>query len=144
MGEPTVFQDDAAQTARALEVTAASFVNGMNLGGSCAPGIGINMNEGAIVGTPEQFTLLNQSGAARVPQTSQSIGGFPFVDRVADAVPWPGSGGTEGTAPDGSVRFGTNPTNAAKAAADPSIDGTIVPIANSVLNSLAEGWVAAV
>ena len=144
MGEPTVFQDDAAATARALEVVGASFANGMNLGGSCACGIGINMNEGAVVGTPEQFTLEDQFEDARVPQISQSIGGFPFVDRVADAVPWPGSGGTEGTLPDGSIRFGTNPTNAAKLAADPSIDGTIVPIANSVLNDLATGWEAAI
>ena len=142
MGEPTVFQDDAAQTARALEVPASDFQNGMNLGGSCAPGIGINMNEGAVVGTPEQFTLLDQFGNARVPQISQSIGGFPFVDRVADAVPWPGSGGTEGTLPDGAVRFGTNPTNAAKAAADPSIDGTLIPNDNCALESLAAGWTA--
>lgn len=142
MGEPTVFQDDAAATARALEVVGASFANGMNLGGSCAPGVGINMNEGAVVGSPEQFTLEDQFEDARVPQVSQSIGGFPFVDR--SSVAWPGSGGTEGQLPKGSIRFGTNPTNAAKAAADPSIDGTIIPIANSVLNTLGEGWVAAI
>lgn len=141
MGEPTIFQDDAAKTAREAEVVAASFDNGMNLGGSCAPGLGINMNEGSVVGTPEQFTLLDQRGNARVPQTSQSIGGLPFVDR--SSVPWPGSGGTEGTLPDGSIRFGTNPTQAAKDA-DPALDGTLVPIANAVLNNITEGWVAAV
>jgi hypothetical protein len=150
MGEPTFFQDDAAETARALEVVGASFVNGANMGGSCAPGLGINMNEGAVVGTPEQFTLLMQDGVtARVPQFSQSIGGFPFVDRVADAVPWPGSGGTSGALPEGAVRFGDNPTNPAKEAAvagnsGPSIDGTVAAIANSTLVTIEAGWVAAV
>jgi hypothetical protein len=140
MSEPTFFQDDAAATARALEVTAASFVNGANLGGSCAPGIGINMNEGAVVGTDEQFTLLDQFGNAREAQISQSIGGFPFVDRVADAVPWPGSGGTEGTAPDAVIQFGTLPTNAEKVA-DPALDGTITSDGNSTLTTLSAGWV---
>lgn len=146
MGEPTFFQDDAAQTARALEVTAASFANGMNLGGSCAPGIGINMNEGAVVGTPEQFTLLDQGNKftpedprAREPAFSQSIGGFPFVNRVAAAVPYPGSGGTPTTLPEGSIRFGDNPTNAEKVA-DPDLDGTMTFIGNSTLSVLADGW----
>ena len=146
MGEPTVFQDDAAQTARALEVVGASFANGMNLGGSCAPGIGINMNEGAVVGTPEQFTLLDQGNyandfvpVARTAQISQSIGGFPFVDRVAAAVPYPGSGGTEGILPESVIRFGDAPTQAAKDAA-PELDGTIIPIGNATLASLAAGW----
>lgn len=139
MGEPTMFQDNIAQTARALEVPAASFQNGMNLGGSCAPGIGINMNEGAVVGTPEQFTLLDQFENAREAQISQSIGGFPFVERDG-TVPYPGSGGTEGTLPDAVIRFGTMPTQAAKDAADPSIDGTMVLIGNSTLSVLADGW----
>lgn len=140
MGELTYFMDDAAQTARALEVTAADFTNGMNLGGSNAPGIGINMNEGAVVGTPEQFTLLDQHGNARAAQISQSIGGFPFVDRVADAVPYPGSGGTAGTLPDAVIRFGTTPTQAAKDAAS-ELDGTVIPVGNSTLSVLATGWV---
>ena len=69
---PTFFQDDSEQ--RPLEVTSASWVNGMNAGASNAPGIGINMLQGAIVGTPEQFTLLDQAGDARVPQASAQIG----------------------------------------------------------------------
>ena len=151
MSEPTYMMDAAAQTARAAEVTGADFTNGMNLGGSCAPGIGINMNKGAVVGTPEQFTLLDQGSlfgpvapAARDPQTSQFIGGLPFVDRVADAVPWPGSGGVSGTLPDASIRFGDNasPTYAEKLA-DSSLDGTITPIANADLLVLATGWAAA-
>jgi hypothetical protein len=147
MGEPTVFQDDAAATARALEVTGASFANGMNLGGSCAPGLGINMNEGAVVGTPEQFTLEDQFENVRVPQIGQSIGGLPYVDR--SSIDWPGSGGLPGTEPDASIRFGDNPTNPEKEAAvagnsGPSIDGTITPIANATLVTLGAGWVAAV
>jgi hypothetical protein len=136
MGEPTFFQDDAAATARALEVTAASFVNGVNLGGSCAPGIGINMNEGAVVGTDEQFTLLDQFGNPRAAQISQSIGGYPFVANSA----YPSSGGTEGTAPDAVVQFGTLPTNAEKVA-DPALDGTITTLGNSTLTTLGAGWV---
>ena len=146
MGEPTVFIDDAAVAARSAEVPAASFANGMNLGGSNAAGVGINMNEGAVVGEPQQFTLLDQGNLAdgftpapRVPQTSQHIGGYPYVAAVA----YPSSGGVSGVLPEASIRFGTTPTNAAKEA-DPALDGTLTPIANSVLNSLAEGWVAAV
>ena len=148
MSVPTFFQDDAAVTARALEVVGASFDNGMNVGGSNAPGIGINMLKGAIVGTPEQFTLLDQGTQAndftpevRAPQISQSIGGFPYVDR--STVPWPGSGGTEGVEPEGSIRYGDNelPTYD-QIVADGELSGTITPIANATLNTLALGWVA--
>ena len=72
MGNPTSFRDDSGL--RPLEVTDASWDNGMNWAGSNAPGIGINFGEGAVVGTPEQFTLLDQAGEARVPQTSAQIG----------------------------------------------------------------------
>ena len=150
MSEPTFLQDDAAVTARALEVVGASFANGMNLGGSCAPGIGINMLKGAVVGSPEQFTLLDQGNlansftpAARDPQTSQSIGGLPYVDR--STVDWPGSGGLSGVLPEASIRYGdnTSPSYAAKVA-NPALDGTITPIANCDLLSLSAGWVAEV
>lgn len=139
----TAFVDDTAVTARKLEVTGANFDNGMNVGGSNAPGVGVNMLEGAIVGTPEQFTLLMQSGDTRVPQISQAIGGFPFVDRVADAVPYPGSGGTEGTLPDGALRYGPQTTQADKDS-DPDLDGAMTFTSNCTLNDIAVGWVAAV
>jgi len=148
MSIPTFFQDDVAATVRAVEVAGASFDNGMNLGGSNAPGIGINMLKGAIVGTPEQFTLLDQGTQAndftpevRAPQISQSIGGFPYVDR--STVPWPGSGGTPGVAPEGSIRYGDNelPTYD-QIVANGELSGTITPIANATLNTLALGWVA--
>ena len=139
MGEPTIFVDNTANAARALEVPNASFENGANNAGSCACGLGINMNEGAVVGTPEQYTLLDQFGNARDSQISQSIGGFPFVDR--SSIDWPSSGGTEGTAPDSTIEFGTLPTQAAKDA-DPSLDGTITVTNTASLVDLAIGWEA--
>lgn len=158
MGEPTIFVDNAARTARETELGNAAtnaFQNGMNNGGSNACGIGINMNEGAVVGTPPQFTLLDQFGNARDSQISQSIGGLPNVPRTGNvATTWDrsqplysasgaaSSGGTEGTAPDSTIEFGTNPTNAAKEAADPSIDGDLTVINTSSLETLAAGWEA--
>ncbi len=152
--EATYFIDDIAQTAREAEVTAADFDNGMNLGASNACGIGINMNEGAIVGTPEQFTLLDQNGLARAGQISQHISGLGSVPRTGDQeFTWDrsqplytpagaaSSGGQVGTLPDSTVRFGDAPTQAAKDAAEPSIDGTIIPIGNATLTTLAGGWV---
>lgn len=125
MGEATFFIDETARTARELEVVNASFVNGMNNGGSCAPGIGINMNEGAVVGTDEQFTLLDQAAAARTPQDSQHIGG---------------SGLGAGSAVTAPVRWGDAPTQAAKDA-DSALDGTITDNGSSTLTTLNVGWV---
>ena len=69
---PTAFRDDS--NVRDTEVPNADWDAGMNWGGSNAPGIGINMLQGAIVGTPEQFTLIDQFGDVRVPQVSAQIG----------------------------------------------------------------------
>tara|TARA_R110000851_G_scaffold129651_1_gene262739 strand:+ start:22622 stop:22957 length:336 start_codon:yes stop_codon:yes gene_type:complete len=74
MTKATFYTNDAAVTGRAIEVPAASFLNGMNLGASNAPAIGINVGVTNIVGTDEQFTLLDQAGVARTPQLSQIIG----------------------------------------------------------------------
>ena len=133
----TYFQDAAARALRETEVVGASFANGMNMGGSCSMGIGINMLEGAVVGTDEQFTLLDQQGNARDSQTSQSIGGYPYVD----SDDYPSSGGTPGTEPDAAISFGDAPTQAAKDA-DPSLDGTISFTETSSLVTLGAGWVA--
>ena len=130
MGSPaTYFIDDTAVTARALEVPNASFVNGANNAGSCAPCIGINMLEGAVIGTPAQYTLLDQFGNARAAQISQHIGGSGL------------DVGSSGTLPDAVSRYGDSPTQAAKDA-DPDLDGTITATANCTLNTLALGWVA--
>ena len=75
MTAPTCYIDTVAVTARKSEVTGADWDSGVNAAASCAPGIGINAGGGTIVGTPEQFTLLNQAGNSRAPQDSQQIGG---------------------------------------------------------------------
>ena len=132
----TYFQDDTARGLREAETPDASFVNGMNMGGSCSMGVGINMLEGEVVGTDEQFTLLDQFGNARAAQISQSIGGFPHVP----STDYPSSGGQEGTLPDAIIRFGNAPTQAAKDG-DPALDGTIIFTGDSTLTTLLGGWV---
>ena len=62
---------------RSSEVPDASWTSGCNVPGLNAPGIGINIGGGAIVGTPEQFTLLDQNGDARNPQKSGGVGMEP-------------------------------------------------------------------
>lgn len=69
---PTSFRDDSE--VRSVELPNASWTDGMNWAASNAPGIGINQGLGAVVGTPEQFTLLDQNGDARTPQKSAQIG----------------------------------------------------------------------
>ena len=71
--EPTSFLDATSVAARALEVPLASFDNGMNLGGSNAPGIGI-ATAGEIQ-TQNLDELLDQDDDPRTPQNSQHIGG---------------------------------------------------------------------
>mgnify|MGYP000114030838 CR=1 FL=1 len=80
---PTSYVDTIAISLRMSEVPTASFTTGMNGGASNAPGIGINVGGGAVVGTADQFTLLDQAGAARTPQDSQQFGG---VAQPIDAV----------------------------------------------------------
>ena len=121
---PSFFIEDATVTVRSAEVPAADFDNGMNLGGSNAPGIGINVDGGAVVGTPEQFTLLDQHGIARTPQTSQHIGGSGL------------GAGVPGTEPDGSVRAGVPSTDG---------DGSVPGLwENCGLAVLVDGWLAPV
>jgi hypothetical protein len=121
MATPTFFVDDAAVTARTVEVPNADWDGGGNNGASCSQGLGINYLGGAVVGTPEQFTLLDQRGDPRTTQISQLIGGSGL------------GSGTSGTAPDATIRAGTPSANG---------DGSVTPIANVSLVSLAAGWVA--
>ena len=83
MPNVTYLKDDTAVAIRESEVPNADFDTGLNAGGSCAPGIGINAAGGAVAGTPEQFTLLDQAEAAREPQDSQTIGGAVIPVRIA-------------------------------------------------------------
>ena len=124
MARPSFFIDDIAVTARELDVPEASFDDGMNLAGSNAPGVGINVDGGAVIGTPEQFTLLDQRGDVRVPQISQHIGGSGL------------GAGVPGTEPDGSVRAGVPSTDG---------DGSVPGLwENCGLAVLDDGWLAPV
>jgi hypothetical protein len=117
MGNPTAFVDDSEVAARSAEVPNAAWDNGCNIAGSNAPGIGINFDEGAVVGEPQQFTLEDQNGNARTPQASAQIG-LEDGDAIRDA---------------------TNATQAAKDA-DPADDGTVTFNGNVQLATLAGGW----
>ena len=145
--KPTFFIDDAAFAARGAEVPGATFNSGCGGGASNAHGIGINVGGGAIIGTPEQFTLNDQFGNARQSQRSQCIGGNGTVPRSGNvATTWDksqalysengaaSSGGTEGTAPDAVIRV----------VADSSAEsgGVItLPAEGAWLTDLATGWV---
>ena len=126
---PSFFRDDAATALRVVEVPAASFDNGCNNAGSCACGLGINGDGGAVVGTPEQFTLLDQRGIARIAQISQSIGGYPY----AAPADYPLSGGMEGVLPEVAIGLGPNSVEG---------DGVITPSGSAQLTDLATGWTA--
>ena len=146
--KPTFFIDDAANTARSAEVPNATFNSGMGSGGSNSPGIGINIDGGAIVGTPEQFTLNDQFGNARQAQIGQLLGGNGTVPRTGNvATTWDksqalysengaaSSGGTEGTAPDATIRA------VADSSSIPADGSLTLPAEGAWLTDLATGWV---
>lgn len=160
----TFFQDDSAVTSRTAEETNddANWSNGMNHSASNAPGVGINQGGGAVVGTPEQFTLLDQgrpveSGESQTPtareaQLSQVIGGTGFVPRTGNvATTWDksqalytdsgaaSSGGEAGALPEDVIQFGTLPANI-DGQPDPDESGAVIPVGNSTLSDLAVGW----
>ncbi len=83
MAAATYSSDNTARATRTVEVPDASWDTGLNYGGGNNVGIGINAGGGEVVGTPEQFTLLDQNGAARTPQNTQSIGGTALNDGSA-------------------------------------------------------------
>ncbi len=165
----TFFQDDPAVVLRIAEMADSptlavvpNFQNGMNLGASNAPGVGINQGGGAVVGTPEQFTLLDQgrpveSGGSQTPvareaQISQTIGGGGSIVRVGNvATTWDrtqalytddgaaSSGGLEGALPENVIQFGTNQDNV-NGQPNPATSGDVTEIGNSTLSVLATGW----
>ena len=71
--QPTNFLGSGPVTNRETEVPGASFDNGANLPGSCAPGIGINITTPATPVNPNDFTLLDQDGDTREPQVSHTV-----------------------------------------------------------------------
>lgn len=123
---PTYFMDDATKALRIAEVPLASFDSGMNAGGSNAVGIGINMTGGAVVGTPEQFTLLDQFDKVRVSQRSQHLGGNGYSAAGT-------SNGSAGTLPAAVIYAGTN---------DAASSGVMVKVGSAALTTLAGGWLA--
>jgi hypothetical protein len=130
MGNPTTFTDDSALGLRSAEVPDAQWGTGGDWAGSNAHGLGINHGEGAVSGEPQQFTLLDQDGAARNPAVSGVIGHEGYTDPAN----WPSSGGAEGK-PSDSIRQGTTDADGL---------GTVTPIANVALTVLATGWVNAI
>jgi hypothetical protein len=75
MNKATSYFDSIAVAFRSPEVPAASWITGMNGGGSCAPGIGIATDVTGLAQSLPNWTLLDQDGDARTPQVSQQIGG---------------------------------------------------------------------
>jgi hypothetical protein len=119
--QAATFIDVTARATRVGEVPNASFVNGMN-NGSCQPAVGISGDVTNLVGTPEQFTLLDQDGAARTPQLGQSLGGVALGDG-------------EGVVANQAIDLVD--------AADASGDGTVsVDGTGATLTTLSAGWVA--
>ena len=120
--QPTSFLNATSVTAREAEVPLASFDNGMNLGGSNAPGIGIAT--AGVIQTEDldeslpNWTLLDQDGDAREPQVSQHIGGDGLDD------------GEEGK---GTVAIDVNVNDA-------SGDGSATVNGVATLADLAVGW----
>ena len=128
MNQPNIYIDTPSRALRAAEVPDASFVNGMNEGGSNAPAIGVATDVPDLTGDPSGWTLLDQDGAARTPQVSQQIGGEAY----AEPADYPLSGGLEGK--------GINPVLIVNNAVEG--DGTSVLVGNATLASLANGWEA--
>ena len=120
MAQPATFIDNGARAVRVAEVPDASFVNGMN-NGSCQCGVGITNGPTDLVGTPEQFTLLDQNAAARTPQDGQSVGGVALGDGEDIAASQPIDLVDNAVAGDGTV----------------TVDGL-----GATLTTLAAGWVA--
>lgn len=121
MSQAATFIDVTARATRVGEVPNASFLNGMN-NGSCQPGVGISNGPTDLVGTPEQFTLLDQNAAARTPQLGQSLGGVALGD--------------------GETVVASQAIDLVDAA-DSSGDGTVtVDGTGATLTTLSAGWVA--
>ena len=137
---PTFFSDDVAQTAMEARVPTVVANTGVTYGGGNAPGIGISTENPGLEESLPSWTLLDQHENARDDQIGQLIGG----DGITEAADWPGSGGTEGTLPDATIRLmdaADLPTYAEKLA-DPNVDGNLtLPAFGAELVDLAVGWV---
>jgi hypothetical protein len=134
----STFRATAAIAAREAEanqnIPAVAWTNGVN-NASCFSGLGVGYDTPDLVGTEEQFTLLDQgfridgdqTPVVRVPQVSQVIGGSGLGDGVEGK-------GTEFLA------AVSNPDNNV----DGTPDNNLGPTTNGTgnLQTLAVGWVA--
>ena len=127
---PSFFKDDVAQTAMEVRVPTVVADTGLTFGGGNAPGIGISSQNPGLEESLPSWTLLDQHGNARVSQISQCIGG----DGISAAGT---SSGSEGTAPDGVIRFGVNPANVD---GQPDNEEPIAVGNNAALQDLSTGW----
>ncbi len=123
MAQQATFIDVDARAVRVGEVPDASFVDGMN-NGSCQPGIGITGDVTDLVGTPEQFTLLDQNAAPRTPQLGQSLGGIALND--------------------GEDIVANQPIDLINLANDDGDGTVVVDGTGATLTTLAAGWVAGI
>ena len=74
------FNQSAAVTARQAEVPNARWYTGGQWAAACACGLGIGTDNPGLDESLPNWTLLDQAGAARNPQKSQSIGGSGLGD----------------------------------------------------------------
>ena len=131
---PNAFYDDAAIAAGEIRNTTASWTTGMNLGGSCAPGIGIATDNTNLEEQLPNWTLLDQFGNVRDAQIGQQIGGPGISDAGT-------SSGQEGTLPDSTIRLFDNPANVN---GQPDNDAAAVANGSAILRVLADGWLSGI
>jgi hypothetical protein len=136
----STFRATAAIAAREAEanqnIPAVAWTNGVN-NGSCSAGLGVGYDTPNLVGTDEQFTLLDQgyggtggqTPVVRVPQVSQVIGGSGL------------GAGVEGNGTEFLAAVG-NPANNANGTPNNDLGPTTNGTGN--LQTLAAGWVPAV
>lgn len=128
MANIAFYRDFPAIAPRSTE-NAADWGSGMNnSSGGC---IGIGIDQGALSGDPQQFTLLDQRGDARTPQKMAVIGGVGYVPRDTD---WPTSGGLPGTGDDQPIKAGETDDQG-------DIIGGSAAAKDAWLQDLANGWV---
>lgn len=134
--KPVGFVNATAVLLRAAEVSAPAFAGGCNEAAACSPGIGIGIDQGAVV--VNDWTLLDQTepaGAARTPQVGAYIGNDGFTSRASgDGVESGGSAGKGTVGINVYDRPDRPADNSQGVTAPTSVDG------QAELNVLATGW----
>lgn len=119
--EPTAFVDAVAAVTRNLTdgIPIEQLNGGCNEAASCSPGIGINVGGGKLEERNDEWTLLDQDAATRVPQIGQYIGSTGLGD------------GAEGK---GTVGINVYERTDYDVPTAPTVDG------QAQLSALATGW----